>query len=81
MGHMKRNFYNKRSISRRGMYLDIVMRKHHSRECHTHSGMHTYTHSIPLYFFAITANRTHYHCIQYAKEPVCKGNRQPGALL
>ena len=45
MGHMKRNFYNKRSISRRGMYLDIDMRKHHSRECHTHSRMHTYTHS------------------------------------
>ena len=42
MGHMKRNFYNKRSISRRGMYLDIDMRKHHSRECHTfwHAHIH-----------------------------------------
>jgi len=63
------------------MYLNIDMRKHHSRECHTHSRMHTYTHSIQLCFFAITPSRTHYHWKQYAKEAACKGNRQPGALL
>ena len=80
MRHTKRNFYNKRLTLRRGMYLDIDMRKHHSRECHTHSRTHTYTHSIQLYFFAITLSRTHYHWKWYAKEPACKGNRQPVTL-
>ena len=81
MRHMKGNFYNKRLIAHRGMYLNIDMRKHHSRECHTHSRTHTYTHSIHIYFFAITPSRTLYQWKQYAKEPACKGNRQPGSLL
>ena len=78
---MKGNFYNKRPISHRGMYLNTDTRKHHSRECLTHSRRHAYTHSIQLCFFVITPRRTHYHWRQYAKEPACKGNRQPGALL
>ena len=41
---MKGNVYVKRPISHRGMYLNIDMRKHHSRECHTPSRTHTYTH-------------------------------------
>ena len=78
---MKGNFYNKRPISHRGMYLNMDARKHHSRECLTHSRTQAYTHSIQLCFFVITPSRTHYHWRQYAKEPACKGNRQPGALL
>ena len=34
--------------SHRGKYLNIDRHKHHSRECHTHSRTHTYTHSIQL---------------------------------
>ena len=46
--HMKRNLC-KRPRSHRGKYLNIDMHKHHWRgECHTHSRMHTYTHSIQL---------------------------------
>jgi len=78
---MKGNFYNKRPISHRGMYLNIDMRMHHSRKCHIHFRKHTYTHSIQLYLFTITPSRTHYHWKQYAKETACKGNRQPGASL
>ena len=81
MRQMKGNFYNKRPISHLGMFLNIDMRKHHSRKCHTHFRTHTYTHSIRLYWFTITPSRTHYHWKQYAKEPACKGNRQPGASL
>ena len=79
--HMKGNFYNKRPISHRGMYLNMDTRKHHSRECLTYSRTHAYTHSIQLCFFVITPSRTHNHWRQYGKEPACKGNRQPGALL
>ena len=46
--HMKRNLC-KRPRSHRGKYLNIDMYKHHWRgACHTHSRMHTYTHSIQL---------------------------------
>jgi len=62
-------------------YLNIEMRKHHSRKCHTHSRTRTYIHSIQLYFFAIIPSRTHNHWKQYVNESACKGNRQPGALL
>ena len=60
MPHMKGNFYNKGSITPRGMYLISDMRKHRSRICHIHSRTHTYTHSIQLYFFAIIPSRTHF---------------------
>ena len=53
----------------------------HSRECHTPSRTHKYIHSIKLYLFAIIPSRTHHHWKQYANEPACKDNRQPGALL
>ena len=50
--HMKRHLYQ-RLRSHRRKYLNIDMHKHHSRECHTHSRMHTYTQSIQLSgFFA-----------------------------
>ena len=48
---------------------------------------HTFSHArihplnTVMFFFVITPSRTHYHWRQYAKEPACKGNRQPGALL
>ena len=46
--HMKRNLC-KRPGSHRGKYRNIDMHKHHWRgECHTHSRMYTYTHSIQL---------------------------------
>ena len=63
------------------MYLNMDTRIHHSRECLTHSRTHAYTHSIQLCVFVITPSRTHNHWRHYAKEPACKGNRQPGALL
>ena len=57
--HMKGNFYNKRPISHRGMYLNMDTRKHHSRECLTHSRTHAYTHSIQLCFLLLhQAERT-----------------------
>ena len=45
--HMKRNLY-KGPRSHRGNYLNIGKHKHQSRECHTDSRKHTYTHSIQL---------------------------------
>ena len=80
-GTWKAIFYNKRPISHRGMYINMDTRKHYSRECHKHFRTHAYTHSIQLCFFAITPKRTHYHWRQYAKEPACKSNHQPGAFL
>ena len=46
--HMKRNLC-KRPRSHRGKYRNIDMHEHNWRgECHTHSRMYTYTHSIQL---------------------------------
>ena len=39
--YMKSNLY-KRPRSQLGMYLNIDMHKHHSREYHTHFRTHTY---------------------------------------
>ena len=48
----------------------------------SHTFLHARIHPLnTVMFFVITPSRTHNHWRQYAKEPACKGNRQPGALL
>ena len=73
---MKRNLY-KRPILHRGVYLNIDIRKHHPRECNTHSRIPTHTTtqynyvSLPLHQAERTTTRNVMLWMQHTSYAYC----------